>query len=211
MKLEEMTVKICLVGDSAVGKTSLIRRYVFDYFDDKYISTLGTKVTLRETIIPYPDSDFQVQMKMLIFDIIGDKNYRNLLKDSYFNGANGVIAVCDLTRNETLDSLNEWIETAFEVAGDAHLHLLANKTDLEDEVELSESRVSELSIRYDSPFSFVSAKTGENVEKTFQSLARRLADRVIAVRNTASGVGQQEWSIGGSNQLAGQDDCESYL
>ncbi|UCD92710.1 MAG: GTP-binding protein [Methanobacteriota archaeon] len=182
VKKEALTTKICLVGDSSVGKTSLIRRYVFDHFEDRYISTLGTKVTKRELLVPYPDLDLEIDVKLLIFDIIGEKGFRRLLRDAYFQGANGLMAVCDVTRGDTLDSLDDWIDTAYDVTGNVPLHVMGNKVDLKDDIVVSKSEINQLSKAFDSPFDFTSAKTGENVEKVFELIATRLVNRAVTRR-----------------------------
>ncbi len=177
-----MTTKICLVGDSTVGKTSLIRRYVFDQFDDRYLSTLGTKVTKREMQIPFKDLDLEVEVKLLIFDIIGEKGFRQLLREAYFSGANGLMAVFDVTRGETMDSLDDWLDNAYDVTGIIPTHLLANKIDLKDEMEVTEVEVNSVSKDLDSPVEYTSAKTGENVEKAFEYVARKLVNRAVSSR-----------------------------
>ena len=179
---EKLTTKVCLVGDSSVGKTSLIRRYVFDDFDDRYISTLGTKVTKRELNVPFPEMDLEIDVKLLIFDIIGEKGFRALLREAYFQGANGIMAVCDVTRGETLESLDGWIDNAYGVTGKVPLHVLANKSDLEDSVVISEREVNQLSRAFDSSFDYTSAKTGDNVERVFELVAKRLANRAVSHR-----------------------------
>lgn len=182
MKKELLTTKICLVGDSSVGKTSLIRRYVFDQFEDKYISTLGTKVTKREMSIRYPNLDIEVDVKLLIFDIIGEKGFRQLLRDAYFQGANGLMAVCDVTRGETVDSLDDWIDNAYEVTGSIPLEVMANKVDLKDEMVVSETEINQVSKAFNSPYYFTSAKTGENVETVFENIATKLVNRAVTRR-----------------------------
>ena len=179
---EEIIAKICLVGDSAVGKTSLIKRYVFDEFDDRYLTTLGTKVTKREMLLEYPELDLELDMKVLIFDIIGEKGFRRLLREAHFEGAKGLMAVCDITRGDTLDSLEDWIENAYGLTGEVPLYVMANKIDLQDDVVVSESEVKNLSSSYHSPYDFTSAKTGENVEKVFEFITQRMVDRAIAHR-----------------------------
>ena len=179
---EEMTTKICLVGDSTVGKTSLIKRYVFDEFDDRYLSTLGTKVTKRKLQVPFPDLDLEVDVKLLIFDIIGEKGFRQLLREAYFQGANGLMAVFDVTRGDTLDSLDDWVENAYDVTGNIPTHLIANKVDLSDEVVVTEVEVNRVSKDLNSPFVFTSAKTGENVEKVFKYIGTKLVNRAVSRR-----------------------------
>lgn len=177
-----MTTKICLVGDSTVGKTSLIKRYVFDEFDDRYLSTLGTKVTKRKLQVPFPDLDLEVDVKLLIFDIIGEKGFRQLLREAYFQGANGLMAVFDVTRGDTLDSLDDWVENAYDVTGNIPTHLIANKVDLSDEVVVTEVEVNQVSKNLNSPFVFTSAKTGENVEKVFKYIGTKLVNRAVSRR-----------------------------
>jgi small GTP-binding protein len=179
---EEMTTKICLVGDSSVGKTSLIKRYVFDEFDDRYLSTLGTKVTKRRLEVPFPDLDMNVDVKLLIFDIIGEKGFRNLLREAYFQGANGLMAVFDLTRGDTLDSIDDWVDNAYDVTGAIPTHLLANKMDLKDDIVVSEVEAGQVSRELDSPIVFTSAKTGENVEEVFKTIGTRLVNRAVSRR-----------------------------
>src|SRR3990170_698487 len=101
-----MKAKVCLVGEHAVGKTSLIRRYVLDEFDDRYIVTLGAKVSKREMTIALPGLG-EVLMDMTVWDIMGSRGFRELLREAYFHWAQGILAVCDITRYETLSDLDE--------------------------------------------------------------------------------------------------------
>lgn len=181
-KRKEITTKICLVGDSAVGKTSLIKRYVFDEFDDRYVFTLGTKITKREMVLKYPELELEVDVKVLIFDIIGEKGFRRLLREAYFHGANGLMAVCDVTRGETLESLEDWMDSAHSMTGEVPLHVMANKYDLKDDIVVSEREVSNLSSSCRSPYDFTSAKTGESVEKVFDMFSTRLVNQAIGHR-----------------------------
>src|SRR5436190_1477902 len=85
MDVKRMKVKVCLIGEAAVGKTSLIRRFVLDNFDDKYIQTLGTKVSKKELASPSPDGTGELKIDMTIWDIMGQKGFRELLKEAYFS------------------------------------------------------------------------------------------------------------------------------
>src|SRR5437867_6419003 len=89
MEVKRMKVKVCLVGEAAVGKTSLIRRFVLENFDDKYIQTLGTKVSKKELTSRSPDGSGELKIDMTIWDIMGQKGFRKLLKEAYFYGAPG--------------------------------------------------------------------------------------------------------------------------
>ncbi len=115
---ETLKAKICLVGEAAVGKTSLIRRYVKDQFEDKYITTLGAKVSKKEMSFEVPKADMNVHLIMVIWDIMGEKTFRDLTKEAFFHGTKGILAVCDLTRYNTLRELDDWIESVFGVVGE---------------------------------------------------------------------------------------------
>src|SRR5437870_3108450 len=109
-KTKRLKSKVCLVGEKAVGKTSLIRRYVIDMFDEQYLTTIGTRVTKKELRLPMLGHDLVVDLDMTIWDIMGEKGFRELLKDAYFYGTNGVLAVADLSRRRTLDDLDDWVD-----------------------------------------------------------------------------------------------------
>ena len=83
-----MKVKVCLVGEHAVGKTSLIKRYVLNEYDDRYIVTLGAKVSKKELTLN-PKGGDPVQMDMTIWDIMGSKGFRELLREAYSTGHRG--------------------------------------------------------------------------------------------------------------------------
>ncbi|MFQ5885567.1 MAG: hypothetical protein ACE5IO_10770, partial [Thermoplasmata archaeon] len=105
--------KVVLLGDSAVGKTSLIRRYVFDQFEGSYVTTIGSKVTRKEMMI-VRDGD-GVSVNMIIHDILGRAGYM-ALHSRTFAGVQGAILVADLTRRETLNSLElYWIPLLYQV------------------------------------------------------------------------------------------------
>ncbi len=178
MDSKRMKMKVCLVGEAAVGKTSLIRRFVLDDFDDKYIQTLGTKVSKKELTLPSPVGDSELKVDMTIWDIMGQKGFRELLKEAYFHGAQGILAVCDITRKDTLHELNDWIAAVNRVTGAIPVQFLANKADLKDQAKLSEADVKQVADTHKSPFVFTSAKTGENVEASFRKLAEMIAARM---------------------------------
>lgn len=176
---KRMKAKICLVGEPAVGKTSLIRRYVLDEFDDEYIATMGAKVTKKEVEISN-ERVGNLTVSLLIWDIMGDKGFRELYKEAFFHGAQGVIAVCDVTRGESLSGLRSWIDLVSNVAGNIPTHFLGNKMDLKEGIVITESDVKRISDSYESSYFLTSAKTGENVEKAFLEVARRVIEKRAA-------------------------------
>ncbi len=176
---QRMKIKICLVGEGAVGKTCLIRRFIHDQFDDKYISTLGAKVSKKEITIRNPKGDGEVDVDMTVWDIMGEKGFRELLKEAYFHGAQGILAVCDVTRKETLQELPEWVDSVNKVTGTIPMMLLANKCDLTDQRVLSDDDVRKVADGYRAPWFWTSAKSGENVEDSFKRLAETVVGRLI--------------------------------
>ncbi len=179
MEREILKTKICLVGDNAVGKTSLIRRYVLDMFDDKYLTTLGTKVSKREIEIPFPKENLTAKMDMLIWDIMGQHGFQELLKEAYFYGARGILAVVDITRRSTLAGLDDWIACVEQVAGHLPTLIAVNKTDLAGQAEFGLPEITERCDALGCGYFWTSAKTGENVEASFQRLAAIVAEQQI--------------------------------
>src|SRR2546428_6825399 len=114
--VKRMKSKVALVGESAVGKTSLVRRFVRNEYDDKYLHTVGTKVSKVELTIPH-GPDTEVEVDLALFDIMSQKGFKDMVKESFFFGCQGLLAVCDVTRAETLHAVHEWMSTATGVAG----------------------------------------------------------------------------------------------
>ncbi len=167
----KMKAKICMIGDSGVGKTSLVRRYVMDYFDDKYIVTLGTKITKKSILLRETPLGTPLEITLTIWDIMGQESFRELLKESYFYGANGLLAVTDMTEPGTLVSIHRWIKLASGVAGKVPVHLVANKVDLENKITVLPEDVEATAKEVGGTFDFTSAKSGDHVEESFQSVA----------------------------------------
>lgn len=164
--------KILLLGDGAVGKTSLIRKFVTDKFDDKYIATIGTKVTKKE--LHLKSEDGPIFLTLMVWDVLGQKGYKTI-QSSSFKGADGVILVCDFTREETLKSLEEyWLPRIGDNLSKLKLVFVANKSDLANDACFSLGVLQEMASKYGSDGFSSSAKTGENVEKLFLNLGRML-------------------------------------
>jgi small GTP-binding protein len=164
MAKRQFVKKICLLGDGEVGKTSLIRRYVLDIFDDQYIQTFGAKVSKK--VLDLED----VNLTMMIWDVLGQKTQK-ALHSTYYSGANGAFLVCDMTRPETLEHLEHWHADLLEVSGNIPIIVLGNKCDLEMKVDRSD--LERFAAKLGISAMLTSALTGEGVEEAFQSLGRR--------------------------------------
>lgn len=170
-----MIKKVCLAGDSMVGKTSLIRRFVLDMFDDKYLTTLGAKVSKKE-VVAKDDKGDDVNMTMMIWDIMGLVGFRAELHRAHFKGAKGALIVCDITRRDTLDTLGAWADSLTEEVGKIPMIFLANKWDLKEKAEFTEEELKQLAEKYKSHYLFTSARSGENVINTFNLIAKNMLE-----------------------------------
>ncbi len=163
--------KVCLLGDFAVGKTSLVRRFVYDLFDDKYLSTIGVKVSRKVIVLPRQNDI--VELTLMLWDLTGSEEF-NTVRISYLRGATGAILVCDLTRPATLDVMPAYLAELRHVNPTAAFVLAANKADLVERHELTEAQVAQRAADLGIPYFITSAKTGANVELAFRCLGRLL-------------------------------------
>jgi small GTP-binding protein len=157
--------KICLLGSFAVGKTSLISQFVDSIFDDRYLTTVGVKITKKVVVLE------SAEVMLMIWDLAGEDDY-STLQTSYLRGASGYILVADGTRQRTLDvamALHE--RTQNELHGVPAV-LAVNKCDLVDEWVVSDNQRNELATRFE--LLTTSAKTGENVDQLFETLSRNM-------------------------------------
>jgi small GTP-binding protein len=151
---------------------------VLDEFDDRYIVTLGAKVSKKE--VRLEENGSPIQMDITVWDIMGARGFRELLREAYFHGAQGILAVCDCTRQETLDELDAWVEAVFKTIGEVPVVMVANKRDLERDSRFGPKEVATAAEAFGCPYHFTSAKTGENVETVFRDLAAAIAQKVVA-------------------------------
>ena len=173
MEPKVIKLKICLVGEEGVGKTSLIRRFVTGQFDELYIRTLGAVVSKKTVELSEPRGT-STQVDLVILDIIGMRTFMQLFKDAYFSGARGILAVFDRTRRRTLNELPEWITGVRETVGQIPVVVLANKDDMKDRHEARDDEISALLNPLDVTIMKTSAKSGDNVERAFVELAKTI-------------------------------------
>ena len=172
---KHIKAKICLTGEVAVGKTSLVKRFVLDTFDDRYVATVGTKVTKKT--VPVMWRGGPARMDLMVWDIMGEKGFRALLKEAYFEGCQGVMAVCDMTRKDTLFDLNNWIQLTKKQVGNIPIVFLGNKVDLQDRLAITSEELARVGGIHSSPVFLTSAKTGQDVERAFRAIGNAIAER----------------------------------
>ncbi|MEM2839601.1 MAG: Rab family GTPase [Thermoplasmata archaeon] len=172
MSSKHITKKVVLLGDSAVGKTSLVRKYVIDVFDDKYIATIGTKVLKKD--IEYKLPTRTIFLTLMIWDILGQKDFKSV-RTTGLRGADAAILVCDLTRPESISSVSEfWYPQVEAMEGDVPKIVIGNKVDLVSDIEEAKSKLQLVATEVGGPYFLCSAKTGENVERAFLSVGELL-------------------------------------
>jgi small GTP-binding protein len=171
-----LSKKICLLGDFAVGKTSLIRQFVDRQFSDAYLSTVGVKISRKAiSLTGSDDPQKPTSLQFLIWDIEGSTQFKTVAP-SYLQGARGAVIVGDVNRPETLDQLTQHLQNYVSINPQGHIIIALNKSDLLDETSLK-SLTRKISLPPCDRLIAIhptSAKTGRNVDQLFQELADRI-------------------------------------
>ncbi|MHA1374935.1 MAG: GTP-binding protein [Promethearchaeota archaeon] len=157
--------KITLFGGGDVGKTSLLIRYIKDYFNTDLKQTIGSNFLIKDV-----EMGEETNVRLLIWDIGGQELFQKL-RTIYFKGSNGALGVYDLTNPQSLLKLPGWISSIKKsVKKTIPMIILGNKSDLERQVERSEAE--DLARRLNCEYLETSAKTGDNVELAFEMIAK---------------------------------------
>jgi small GTP-binding protein len=158
--------KICMLGSFAVGKTSLVRRYVQSIYSDVYQTTVGVKVDKKVLQL---DS---TELTLVLWDLYGEDEFQKM-RWSYLRGSSGYLLVADGTRRATLEKALSLEQKVREEVGAIPFVFIINKADLIQEWELDPTLEAQFTARNWSILR-TSAKTGENVEEAFLQLARKM-------------------------------------
>ena len=164
-----LSAKICLLGDYAVGKTSLVRRFVYNLFEDKYLSTIGVKVSRK--VVAVPRGDEVIELVVMLWDLAGSEEFDSV-RASYLRGAAGALVVCDVTQRSALATIPQYVEQIRALNPHAAIDLAGNKQDLADQRALGEDELTRTASDLGAGYFPTSAKTGAGVEEAFRHLGR---------------------------------------
>jgi small GTP-binding protein len=206
MDLRDILKKVVLLGDGGVGKTSLVARYVVNKFDDKYIATIGTKVSRKDIQIVKPN--LIINLRMMIWDILGQKEYSKI-RSASLSGAQGLILVGDLSRPETIRSLESfWMKEVNAIVGRIPTIIVGNKVDLTASNSMAGTILESMGQRLGVPMLLTSAKTGDNVESIFSTLGELLIADLITKQVATKEKAPQ--SLAEVVDFIVQDFCAQY-
>ncbi len=158
--------KICMLGAFAVGKTSLVRRYVDSIFSDRYLTTVGVKIDKRMVTVGGSE------VSLILWDIAGEDDISQV-RTSYVRGAAGYLLVVDGTRPGTVDVAQSIQQRVEAEVGKLPFVVLLNKRDLQSLWAVSEEHIAALEWAGWN-VQLTSARSGEGVEEAFQALAERV-------------------------------------
>ena len=165
----QIVLKLLLLGDSSVGKTSILLKYISNKFDESSISTVG--VDYMDKIIDYN----KFKIKLQIWDTSGEEKFRTITKNFYRN-ADGLLVVFDLTKKESYDHIRIWINEAKENNDKLKTILIGNKLDLKDERIVAIDVAKQFAEKNNLKYIETSAKDGTNINELFQAIIDLLFD-----------------------------------
>ena len=171
--MPDIVVKIVLLGDGGVGKTSLVYRFIENRFSRDFKSTLG--VNLLKKRIKIDDKDVSCQ----IWDLGGQEAYRKLRK-LYLEGAQGALIVFDVLSQKSYDNLEDWVQSFIQIRGkDMPMLLIANKIDMQEQRVITKAQSEAYAKKYNMKLIETSAATGVNVETAFEELIRLVVAMIL--------------------------------
>lgn len=164
--------KFIILGDYAVGKTCVIRRYVSDTFDEEYKASIGVDITSQQLFFD------PLHVQLQIWDMSGQTDFRELRRQ-FMNGSDCGIIVFDVTRRSSLENITRWINEARANVPGLQFALVGNKTDLVDE-RVVKHEEAERAAKENQMLLYIetSAKSGSNIQLLFKKLAQLILERM---------------------------------
>jgi small GTP-binding protein len=172
-KSSRFMFKVSIIGDYAVGKTSLIKRYMTNSFDEAYKATLGAAISTFKTTVNGSSISLQV------WDLAGQTSFQRV-RVQYLFGTDFALVVFDLTRKDTLDCIKEWVDDVKLGAPDVLLYLVGNKADLKQERMVTPATGEKIRKTLNMlGYTETSAKDGTNVKELFQTISELLLQHTL--------------------------------
>ena len=164
----DLLFKLILIGDSYVGKSNILLKYLKNQFNENSKTTIGVEFGTKNIIIN------NKRIKIQIWDTAGQERYRSITS-AYYKGAKGALIVYDITRKNTFDNIDKWI-TDLKLNGDKNIYIiiLGNKSDLIDKREINKNDGIKKAEMYKTAFLETSALNGDNISKAFDELIEQI-------------------------------------
>ena len=160
-------LKILIIGDSNVGKTSILLQYTSNFFQETHIATIGVEFKLKEIMLD------NIEYKLNIWDTAGQERFKAITK-SFFKAADGIVFVYDVTNKPSFVNIKNWIKDAESKANDFKIIIVGNKIDLNDSREVSFEEGKNLAKKKNCPFFESSAKDKINIDEIFITLLEEI-------------------------------------
>ena len=174
--------KILLLGDSTVGKTCFLLRYVDDSFLDLHMATIGLDYRLKTLIL-----EEQKIVKVQLWDTAGQDKFRAITRN-YYKGASGIILIFDVTNIKSYENIKKWInEIKEEISEKVAIVLIGNKIDNVQERKISKEQGDKLASEIGVKFFETSAKTGEGINESVFFLVKKIFENDPEVKNKYQG------------------------
>lgn len=171
-KAYDYLFKLLLIGDSGVGKTSVLFRFSDDAFNSTFISTIGIDFKIRT--IELGDK----KIKLQIWDTAGQERFRTITT-AYYRGAMGILLVYDITNEKSFENIKTWIKNIEQHASaDVEKMILGNKCDMEDKRKITTAQGEQLAKEYNVKFMETSAMNRTNVERAFTEIASDIKQKM---------------------------------
>ena len=177
MSFPQRTIgKVIVLGDSAVGKTSLLSRYVSGKFDTRFKASIGADMLMKEDVVVGE----KMKMSLQLWDTAGQERFASALGTAYYRGADACILVFDLTDGSSFSHISSWLEEfTFQVQKQRPFILIGNKNDLENKRVISQKNaLAWCHAHGDIPYFETSARENFNVERAFQEISTIIANNI---------------------------------
>ena len=202
----DMILKLVLIGDSFVGKTNIMSKYLKNEFHEDSKATVGVEFGSKKFEIE------GVSIKAQIWDTAGQERYKSIT-NAYYKGSKGAFVVYDITRKETFDSVDKWISD-LKQSGDKKITILliGNKNDLDNQRQISKEQGEEKAKSFGVAFLETSAFNGYNLDKAFDLMIKEVYDKCHAELDEDDGFqsfgnGEDISLAKGNNNTAKKKDC----